>query len=124
MSALPSEIVSVGSAINTLVQRVVAAIGLAGVTALTTIQKAQLFANRNSMLQRNGANSNPQLTQMQSQGTGGLLPLFDQLTHEITAQTYSDVFLVVGVCVLAAVPLALLLPKTSPVAGSAAPVEM
>ena len=124
MSALPPEIVSAGSAINTLVQRVIAAIGLAGVTALTTIQKAQLLASRSAMLQSSGANMDPRIAHMQSQGTGGLISLFTQLTNEITSESYSDAFLVVGVCVLAAVPLAFFLPKGRPAGGGAAPVEM
>ena len=40
-------------------------------------------------------------------------------------QSYSNAFLVVGVCVLAAVPLAYFLPKARPAArGSTAPVKM
>jgi MFS family permease len=124
MSALPPHIVSAGSAFTTLVQRVTAAIGLAAVTALTTIQQAQMFANRNSLVQATGADVDPRIPQLQSQGPGGLLPVFTELRNQVTAQSYSNAFLLVGVCVLAAVPLAFFLPRHRPSGGGAAPVEM
>jgi EmrB/QacA subfamily drug resistance transporter len=124
MSSLPPQIASAGSAITTLVQRVTAAIGLAAITALTTVQQAQLFANRSSLLHASGTDADPRITQMQGQGPGGLLPLFVQLRDKVTTQSYSNAFLIVGVCVLAAVPLAYFLPKARPSSGGAAPVEM
>jgi EmrB/QacA subfamily drug resistance transporter len=124
MSALPPIIVSAGSAFTTLVQRVTAAIGLAAVTALTTIQQAQMFASRNSLVQASGADVDPRITQMRGQGPSGLLPVFTELRNQVTAQSYSNAFLVVGVCVLAAVPLAFFLPKHRPSGAGAGPVEM
>jgi len=124
MSSLPPEIASAGSGMSTLVQRVTAAIGLAAITALTTVQQAQLFANRSALLQASGADVDPRITQMQSQGLSGLIPLFDQLKDKVMTESYSNAFLVVGVCVLAAVPLAFFLPKERPSGGGAAPVEM
>ncbi|HEX4360524.1 MAG TPA: DHA2 family efflux MFS transporter permease subunit [Pseudonocardia sp.] len=124
MSSLPPAISSAGSAMTTLVQRVTAAIGLAAITALTTVQQAQLFASRSALQQASGANVDPRITQMQSQGPSGLLPLFTALKDKVTTESYSNAFLVVGICVLAAVPLALFLPKTRPTGGGAAPVEI
>jgi MFS family permease len=124
MSALPPDIVSAGSAFTTLVQRVTAAIGLAAVTALTTIQQAQLFASRNALVKPSGADADPRIAQMQSQGPGGLVPVFTELRNQVTTQSYSNAFLVVGVCVLAAVPLAFFLPKHRPSGAGAGPVEM
>ncbi|HTF53948.1 MAG TPA: DHA2 family efflux MFS transporter permease subunit [Pseudonocardia sp.] len=124
MSSLPPQITSAGSAMTTLVQRVSAAIGLAAVTAFTTIQQAQLFADRSSLLQTTGPDVDPRITQMQGQGPDGLLQLFQELTNKVTTQSYSDAFLLVGICVLAAVPLAYFLPKKRPTGGSSGPVEM
>jgi len=109
---------------TTLVQRVSAAIGLAAVTAFTTIQQSQLFSDRGSLLQASGPGVDPRITQMQGQGPDGLLPLFQELTGKVTTQSYSNAFLLVGICVLAAVPLAYFLPKKRPTGGSGGPVEM
>ena len=125
MSSLPPEIASAGSGMSTLVQRVSAAIGLAAITALTTVQQAQLFADRSSLLQASGANVDPRITQMQSNGLAGLIPLFTELKDKVTTESYSNAFLLVGICVLAAIPLAFFLPKARPTGGgSAAPIEM
>jgi EmrB/QacA subfamily drug resistance transporter len=124
MSALPPEISSAGSGMNTLVQRVTAAIGLAAMTALNTVQQAQLFADRSSLLQPSGANADPRIIQMQTDGLSGLIPLFNQLNDKVMTESYSNAFLVLGICVLAAIPLAFFLPKQRPTGGSAAPVEM
>jgi MFS family permease len=125
MSSLPPDIASAGSAMTTLVQRVSAAIGLAAITALTTVQQAQLFANRSALLQASGANAAPRITQMQSHGPSGLIPLFNQLQARVITQSYSNAFLVVGVCVLAATPLAYFLPEKNPSpGGGTAPVEI
>jgi MFS family permease len=125
MSSLPPEIASAGSGMSTLVQRVSAAIGLAAITALTTVQQAQLFANRSGLLQASGTDADPRIIQMQSQGPAGLIPLFNELRDKVMTESYSNAFLLVGVCVLAAIPLAFFLPKARPSAGgNAAPIEM
>jgi ABC-type spermidine/putrescine transport system permease subunit I len=124
MSSLPPEIASAGSGMNTLVQRVSAAIGLAAITALTTVQQAQLFASRSALLPASGADVDPRIAKIQSQGPSGLIPLFTQLRDKVMTESYSNAFLIVGVCVLAAVPLAFFLPKARPSgAKSAAPIE-
>ncbi|HEY2204202.1 MAG TPA: MDR family MFS transporter [Pseudonocardia sp.] len=109
ISALPPEIVNSGSAFNTLTQRVTAALGLAVLTALATGQQAQFMADRAALLQPNGADIDSRIMQMQGQGQGGLLPLWQQLQVEVEAQAYSNVFLVAGWCTLAGVGLALFL---------------
>jgi hypothetical protein len=62
---------------------------------------------------------------MQSQGPAGLIPLFNELRDKVMTESYSNAFLLVGVCVLASIPLAFFLPKARPSAGgTAAPIEM
>jgi EmrB/QacA subfamily drug resistance transporter len=123
MSVLPPEIVSGGSAITTLVQRVTAALGLAAITALTSVQQAQLFVYRNALTQPSGADVDPRITAMQGGGSGGLLPIFTELRHQVTTQSYSNAFFLVGVCVLASVPLAYLLPSRREGSGASAPID-
>jgi EmrB/QacA subfamily drug resistance transporter len=125
MSALPPDIASAGSGMLNLVQRVSAAIGLAAITAFTTVQQAQLFSDRSALVQASGPSVDPRIAQMQEQGPSGLIPLFEQLNDKVITQSYSNAFLIVGVCVLAAIPLAFFLPRKRPSAGGgAAPVEM
>ena len=124
MSALPPEIVGAGSAMTTLVQRVVAAIGLAAVGAITTAQQAQLFADRAALLPTNGPDMDPRIVQMKNEGQGGLIPMFTELHDKVTSQSYSFAFFLVGVGVLGAVPLAFFLPRRTSSKGGAAPVEM
>ena len=125
ISSLPPAIVNSGSAFNTLTQRVTAALGLAALTALETGQQAQFMADRSGLLPANGPNLNPRIVQMQQQGPGGLIPLWQQLQVEVEAQAYSDVFLVAGWCTLGGVLLAFFLRNgKAPKAEGAEPVEM
>jgi MFS family permease len=109
IAALPASVVNIGSAFNTLVQRVSAALGLAALTALATGQQAQLMLDRSELLQSGGPQSDPRIAAMQRQGPIGLYPLLQRLHLEVMAQAYSDVFLVAGVCTTAGVVLALFL---------------
>jgi len=125
LGALPSSIVSAGSAFNTIAQRVTAALGLAALTAMATAKQAQLMADRSAMIQGFGADEDPRILAMQHQGTGGLLPLWQQLQIQVEAQSYSNVFLVAGLSTLAGTLLALRLrhgpAKKAPEAGDAEP---
>jgi EmrB/QacA subfamily drug resistance transporter len=125
LSSLPPHISNFGSAYNTLFQRVSSALGVSIMTALTTIQQAQLMADRSGLLQPNTADTNPQITQMQQQGPGGLISLWQQLQAEVLAQSYSDVFLVVTIMTAIGIPLAFLLRSGRPEPGEGAePIEM
>ncbi|GAA5144795.1 DHA2 family efflux MFS transporter permease subunit [Pseudonocardia eucalypti] len=106
ISALPAHLSGAGSAMNQLVQRVSAALGLALLTAMSTGQQAQLMADRSALLQ---AADDPRLQEMAARGTEGLAPLYQALRLDVLAQAYSDVFLVSGTVTLAAIPLALLI---------------
>jgi len=113
ISALPPAIASSGSAFNTLTQRVTSALGLAALTALATGQQAQLMLDR-AELTRTGAQADPRIVAMQEQGAAGLLPLLRRLQLEVEARSYSNVFLIAGVCTLAGVLLACFLRSGQP----------
>jgi EmrB/QacA subfamily drug resistance transporter len=108
LSALPPDVVNSGSAFNTLTQRVTSALGLAALTALATSQQAQLMLDRSEM-PRGGAQLDPRILAMEKQGPAGLLPLMERLQLEVQAESYSNVFLVSGVCTMGGVLLALFL---------------
>jgi EmrB/QacA subfamily drug resistance transporter len=120
IAALPPAIVNAGSAISTLVQRVSAAFGLAALTALATAQQAQLMSDRSALLTSAGPNVDPRILAMRNRGPGGLIPLWQRLRVEVEAQSYSNVFLVIGICTLAAVLPAFFLRHRRPRSGRGA----
>jgi EmrB/QacA subfamily drug resistance transporter len=124
ISALPAHLVNYGSAFNTLVQRVTAALGLAVLTAMATAQQAQFMADRSALLQANGADADPQITSMERNGPAGLIPLWQRLRVEVEGEAYSNVFLVAGVCTLAGVGLALFLRSGKVSRGEVEPAEL
>jgi EmrB/QacA subfamily drug resistance transporter len=123
MSAVPPHLADYASGFSTLVQRVSAGLGLAGMTAMVTVQHAQLMADRAGLLSATGADADPRLVAMRAGGGGtGLLPLWQALGNQVQAQTYSNAFLVAGGLTLAGVALALFLPSGRPSGGGDRPV--
>jgi len=124
ISLLPASLTSAGSAFNTLVQQGSSALGLAVLTALATVQQAQFMADRSALLQSQGPSLDPRILAMEQQGQAGLIPLWQQLSTEVEAQAYSNVFLVTGILTLAGVGLAIFLRHGKPVGGGGEPVEV
>ncbi|WP_037074664.1 DHA2 family efflux MFS transporter permease subunit [Pseudonocardia spinosispora] len=126
ISSLPPSIVGSGSAFNTLTQRVTAALGLAALTALATAQQAEGMINRSELLASAGPELDPRIKAMESQGgQAGLIPLMERLQLDVQAQSYSNVFLVAGICTLAGVLLAFFLRNgKAPSTEDAEPVEI
>jgi EmrB/QacA subfamily drug resistance transporter len=118
LSSLPPSMTSAGSAFNNLVQRVSMALGLAALTAMATAQQAQFMADRSALLESAGEQINPQLQAMQQQGLLGLYPLMQRTQLDVLAETYSNVFLVAGVCTLLGVILAFMLRSGAAKSGS------
>jgi len=114
LSALPADVSDSGSAFNTLVQRVSSAFGLAMLTAMVTVDRAQFMADRSALLQSSGADADPRIIAMQADGPSGLIPLWQQLTLQVQAQAYSNAFFVAGSVTLAGVLLALFLRSGQP----------
>jgi hypothetical protein len=125
LSALPAALSSAGSAFNTLTQRVSAALGLAALTALATVQEAQFMADRSALLPADGPSVAPPILRMeQSGGQAGLIPYWDELRNEVEAQAYSNVFLIVGIVTLAGLGLAIFLRHGKPTGNGGEPVEI
>jgi hypothetical protein len=87
-------------------------------TALVTENSAQFMSDRSTLLE---AGTSPQLTQMQQQGTEGVLPLYQEVTGQVQAQAYGSGFFLAGSVTLAGVFLALLLRSGRPAAGGEKP---
>jgi EmrB/QacA subfamily drug resistance transporter len=125
LSSVPPGISNHASAFNTLFQRVSSALGVAVLNALLVGQHAQIMADRSGLLHPAGADANSRVLAMQAHGPSGLIALWQQVQAEVTAQTYSDVFLVIAGSTLAIIPLAFLLRSGRPEIGEhAEPVEM
>jgi EmrB/QacA subfamily drug resistance transporter len=122
LSTLPAEVSDSGSTVNTLVQRVSSAFGLALMTAMVTVNQAQFMSDRSALLQGSGANADPRIIEMQAQGPAGLIPLWQQLTLQVQAQTYSNAFFLAGCATLGGVVLALFLRRGAPAAGADKPM--
>ena|SRR5882757_7615891 len=122
LSSVPSAYSDVGSAVNTLTQRVSAALGLAMLSALVTADQSQLWADRTALMRGIGADLDPRIVEMQQQGESGLIHLWQQLSSQVQAQAYSNAFFVAGCVALAGVPLAFLLRSGRPAAGADKPM--
>ncbi len=98
ISALPRDLTTSGSAINTVTQRVSAALGLAGLTALASTQQAQMAAGRAALL---------------SQSAGDHLHVLQQYaiyqrTHlQVFADSLSNIFLITAATTALAAVIAL-----------------
>ncbi|GAA5134077.1 DHA2 family efflux MFS transporter permease subunit [Pseudonocardia adelaidensis] len=119
LSVLPPEITDSGSAINTLTQRVSSALGLAMMTAMVQDNSAQFMSDRSTLME---SGSNPQLTEMQQQGTAGLLPMYQEVAGQVQAAAYSSGFFIAGSLTLIGVVLAFFLRSGKPAAGADKPV--
>ncbi|HEY0573814.1 MAG TPA: DHA2 family efflux MFS transporter permease subunit [Pseudonocardia sp.] len=119
VAALPHAMVSAGSALNNVTQRVTSSLAVAGFGAMITAQQAQLMADRGALL--NDPDSLPQLRQAKEQGAAGLLPIYQKLSQEVAATSYANAFLVVaGLCAVG-VLLALML-RSGPARPAAFPI--
>jgi MFS family permease len=119
MSAVPPQLADYASGFSTLIQRVSAGLGLAGMTAMITAQHAQIMADRSGLLSPDGADADPRVVAMQTAGPERLLGLWQQLGNQVQAQTYSNAFIAAGALTLAGAVLAFFLPSGRPSPGGA-----
>jgi EmrB/QacA subfamily drug resistance transporter len=123
LSALPPASADVGSAFNTLTQRVSSALGLALLTTQITHDNAQFLADRSTLLESGNTAVLPYTAGTQGQQSDpGLLMLWQRMTLQVQADTYSKAFFVAGCITLVGVFLALLLRSGRPGDGADKPV--
>jgi Na+/melibiose symporter-like transporter len=122
LSTLPPDVADSGSTVNTLVQRVSSALGLAALTAMVTANQAQFMSDRSALLQGSGTGADPRILAMQEQGPSGLIPLWQQLSMHVQTEAYSNAFFLTGCVTLAGVVLALFLRRGAPTAGAEKPM--
>jgi EmrB/QacA subfamily drug resistance transporter len=111
LAVVPAAQINQASAINTAVQRITSAFGLAVLSSLSASQQSQFFADRSALLTDRGVAVDPRVTQLQAHGPGGLIPLWQRLQAEVLAQSYSNLFLVIAVVTAVGAGLALLLKR-------------
>ena len=104
LSSLSPDLTTSGSAINTVAQRVSAALGLAGLTAVVTNQEGGLMAARAALVPS---------SRMAQMSPGEVMSVYQHTQLEVLAQSYSNVFLLTGILTLVAAVLCLML-RTGP----------
>ena len=97
LSSLPGELTTSGSAINTVAQRVSAALGLAGMTAVVTNQQGGLMGARAALVPAG------------SMRPGEVMAVYRQTQLDVLAASYSNVFLLTGSLTVVAALLCLML---------------
>lgn len=113
LATLSPDLADAGGSFNTLVQRVSQALGLGTLSALVTLDRAQFMTDRSSLAYGTSAHTS-QIMAMQTQGEGGLLPVWQQMGAAVQGQTYGNVFYLVGWITLACIALAVCLPTGRP----------
>jgi predicted MFS family arabinose efflux permease len=112
LASLRHELTNSGSAINTVVQRVSAALGLAGLTAMAAAQQAQLAQSRADVL----GGTSSQATHLQ---LPQLFGLYRRTQVAVLADSYANVFLLTAaVTAIAAVGALYLRSGPAPHTGS------
>jgi EmrB/QacA subfamily drug resistance transporter len=124
MASLPTDRTSNGSAFNTVVQRTSSAIGLAAMTALMELQRAQGLADRTALMPTSGSASSGSATSGASSasgsgGSGGSAmlqqyQLYEQLQSQVFITALNDLLIVTAILTAIGVPLALMLRGGKP----------
>jgi hypothetical protein len=123
VSSLPGHFSDMGSAVNTLVQRMSSSIGLALFTVTSTHDRDQLMIDRSGLMAGSGANAYSGVVAYGQQGQFELYQLWQQVQGNVQAHAYSSVFIIAGIIAFAGAVLAFLLPSGRPTTGSAVAVH-
>jgi EmrB/QacA subfamily drug resistance transporter len=118
VSAVPARYSDMGSAVNTLFQRMASSIGIALFTVMSTHDRDQLLLDRSGLMAGSGANVYSGIRQYGQQGQYELYSLYQQVQGNVQAHAYGSVFIIAGIIAFAGVLLAFLLPSGRPAAGS------
>jgi EmrB/QacA subfamily drug resistance transporter len=122
VSALPARLTSSGSGMNNVMQRVASSVAVAVFGSLNATAAAQLMADRGSLLST-GANALPQVAEATQQGPAGMVGIYQQLSMNVTTQTYDNGFYIVALMSAGGAVLALLL-RSGKAKTAAGPVHV
>jgi EmrB/QacA subfamily drug resistance transporter len=120
IGALPASLTSSGSAMNNVMQRVSSSVAVAVFGGMIATQQAQLMTDRGALMPST-VNELPALQAAASQGTSGLLGVYQRLQQYVAAETYANAFLVVAMLCAGGAVLALLLRSGPPQPAPAEP---
>jgi hypothetical protein len=107
-----------GSAVNTLVQRMSSSIGLALFTVMSSHDRDQLLVDRSGLMAGSGANAYSGIVEYGKKGQLELYQLWQQVQGKVQTHAYSSVFVIAGIIAFAGAVLAFLLPSGRPAAGA------
>lgn len=109
MSAVPPALTTSGSLMNNVAQRVASSLGLAALTVVASGQSSQLMADRSALVQAH----DPRLSAngISQQDPVSLYGYYQKLQVDVTAQAYSDVFLIAAVLTTIGIFLAAMMKK-------------
>jgi EmrB/QacA subfamily drug resistance transporter len=120
IAVIPDRLVSQASALNNIVQRTSAALGLAVLTALLTSQQLQQFTDRADLIPAVDP-GRPELAALAAQGPAAMLAFYQRVQLASFVGAMDDVLLVTAVASLIGVALAFFLRSGPiPAAGGAA----
>ena len=114
LAAVPDRYTSSGTTLNNIMQRLSGSLGLSLMTVLQVNQQSQMMADRSMMVPANSAN--PRVQDTVRQGASAMYGMYQQLSAEVVAGSYSDVFYVMAMISASGVLLALMLRKPTPAA--------
>jgi EmrB/QacA subfamily drug resistance transporter len=118
VSSVPAQFSDMGSAVNTLVQRLSSSLGIALFTVMSTHDRDQLLVDRSGLMAGSGANANSGIVEYGQKGQLELYQLWQQVQGNVQAYAYGSVFIIAGIIAFAGVALAFFLPSGRPAAGS------
>ncbi len=118
VSSLPGQYSDMGSAVNTLVQRMSSSLGIALFTVMSTHDRDQLLIDRSGLMAGSGANAHSGIVEYGQKGQTELYQLWQQVQGNVQAHAYSSVFVIAGTIAFAGAALAFLMPSGRPAAGS------
>jgi EmrB/QacA subfamily drug resistance transporter len=121
MDNVPSAKLEGASALNSVMQRVAGALGLAAVTSYVTQNTAQVAADRGALTA--DMVSDPRIQAMGADGVQGYLAYYETWQLKVMAATYSNAFLVLTVFTLVAGAFALTFSGKKP-AHTGSPMHM
>jgi EmrB/QacA subfamily drug resistance transporter len=118
VSSLPGEFSDMGSAVNTLVQRMSSSIGIALFTVMSTHDRDQLLVDRSGLMAGSGTNANSSIVEYGQKGQIELNQLWQQVQANVQAHAYGSVFTIAAIIAFAGAALAFLMPSGRPAGGS------